>query len=851
MLEIIKLKVEDRADMPVTDESRPRFSFGLESSRKGCRLKEAVYSVGPWKCHGTEQSAFYDGPALSPRTRYTLHVTAQDCFGETARASMEFETGKLDEPWRGRWITHPGYRFRDRKISPKPMRFRKGFHADPGIVSARLYCTALGIYHCTLNGKPVGDDYLTPGFTSYHNQIQYQTYDVTKLLRDQNRLLVTVAGGWAVGSYTYFRRNRIYARRQAFLAELHLCYADGRKEQICTDESWYVTMDGRLKSADLYDGEVYDARYQTEKWQRAAEETLRFQPQLKAQYGEPVRVYEHRKPVSCTVSPSGELIYDFGQNFAGLVSFTLKGHSGQTVRLRHGEILMDGELFTEPLRTAKQEIVYTCAGRERETYCPRFCYMGFRYVGVKGAVPDQIELTALGLSSDLEQTGSFSCSDQRLNRLSKNIYYSARSNFMDIPTDCPQRDERLGWTGDMALFASTASFLFDTSRFYRKWLKDLRSEQGRGGGFPMVVPSVKIYNQWEMCIAHAVDHWGDAILLLPWAEYLARGDIRVLKENYDSMRRYYRACRWWSGLGAAGEKRYIWKLFHHYGDWCAPDTDFQGWMHRGQWTATACMANAANLLSRISRLVGRQEDAEAYAKEAEKISAAYRNVFLDENLRLKKEFQTAYVLPLYYRMFPEKERKIMAGYLADLVKHQGICTGFPGTPYLLFALADNGYADEAFETLLSEKCPSWLYEVRAGATTLWERWDALKEDGSCNQGSGAGMVSFNHFAPGAVGDFLFRRIAGIESLEGGYRRFRIAPIPGGGLRQAQGTVETPYGIVRSRWDIEGEQFTISVSVPAGTNCELRMPDGSEKILESGNYQFTSCLPEDFTVEKRR
>ena len=241
-------------------------------------------------------------------------------------------------------------------------------------------------------------------------------------------------------------------------------------------------MDGHLKSADLYDGEVYDARYQPEIWQRAKEEKLRFQSQLIAQYGEPVRIYERRKPVSCTVSPTGELIYDFGQNFAGVVSFTLKGRSGQAVRLRHAEILMDGELFTEPLRSAKQEIVYTSAGRESETYCPCFCYMGFRYVGVQGAALDQISLTALCLSSNLEQTGRFSCSDERLNRLVRNIYYGARSNFMDIPTDCPQRDERLGWTGDIALFASTASFLFDTSRFYRKWLKDLRSEQGSGGG---------------------------------------------------------------------------------------------------------------------------------------------------------------------------------------------------------------------------------------------------------------------------------------------------------------------------------------------------------------------------------
>jgi len=843
VLNIVKLKTENLMAGCVTDEVAPRFSFALTSDKASESLKHALFTVGNWKALTEEQCAVYNGPPLQPRTRYTVSVSAEGSSGEFASESMEFETGKLGEPWQGKWISHPSYRFTAKKVSPRPMRFRKSFQAHKKIANARLYCTALGVYMCDLNGQRVGDEYLAPGFTSYHHQIQYQTYDLTNCLKRENVLVVTVTGGWAVGSYTYFRRNRIYAPRQAFLAELHIEYTDGSSEVIATDESWQVTMDGKLKEADLYDGEVYDASDTAEAWQRAVMESLRFTPELIADYGAPVRVYERRRPISVTRANGGELIYDFGQNLAGIVEFTVHSKRGQTITIRHAEVLMNGELFTEPLRSAKQRLQYTCAGGT-ETYSPRFTYMGFRYVGVTGVEQKDIELTALGLASQVETTGTFQCSDERLERLHRNIRYGALSNFVDIPTDCPQRDERLGWTGDIALFASTASYNFDTSRFYKKWLRDMRREQGRGGGLPMIIPSVKIYNQWEMCVAHAVDHWGDACILVPWAEYLARGDLEILRNNYPMMKKYVKACLWWAGLFSAGDHKYIWQLFHHYGDWCAPDTGFYGWMRRGKWTATACMANSANLLSKIAQLLEMSEDANYYADIAQKTAQAYRNVFLDEKLRLKKEFQTAYVLPLYYRLLGKDERAVMAGYLAQLVKEKGISTGFPGTPYLLFALADNGQVETAYETLLSEECPSWLYEVKAGGTTFWERWDALREDGTCNQGDGVGMVSFNHYAPGAVGDFLYRRILGIEAITGGYRTFRIAPVVGGGLTWARGEVETPYGKILSHWEIVNNMFHISVTVPVSTQCNLVLPGGESVVLSSGTYQYECKLHEE-------
>ena len=840
MLKISKLSVQHCQSLCVTDET-PRFSFVLESDQNAAHLTCAEFALGKWEKRTDAQSVIYDGPALAPRTRYAVSVRAEDNHGEIAEATVEFETGKLHEEWVGKWISHSTYRLRKRKVSPRPMSFRKGFQIGRKILRAKLYCTAVGIYVCTLNGERIGEDYFAPGFTSYHHQMQYQAYDVTSLLTQENELCATVAGGWAVGSYTYSRRNRIYAKRQAFLAELHITYEDGGHEIIATDGSWQVTMDGPLKAADLYDGEVYDATGgEFAHWEFAVLEKLPFSPRLIADYGAPVRVYERRKPLSCTRAPSGALIYDFGQNFAGIVQFTVKGNPGQEVVLSHAEILMDGELFREPLRTAKQQIVYHCGGGT-ETYAPQFTYMGFRYAGVTGIEAENIELTALGLCSDLPETGSFACSDERLNQLQSNIRYGARSNFVDIPTDCPQRDERLGWTGDIALFASTAAYNFDMSRFFEKWLRDVRAEQGKGGGLPMVVPTAKIYSQWEMCVPHAVDHWGDACILVPWAEYLARGDLEILRVNYPMMQRYFKACRFWAGLFSRGEKKYIWKLLHHYGDWCAPDADFAGWMRRGQWTATACMAHSAKLLSRIAELLGASEDAAHYRECFQKIAAAYRSVFMDDDLRLKNEFQTAYVLPLYYGLFSKEDAEKMAAHLARLVRRDGIRTGFPGTPYLLFALADNGQAETAFDTLLSERCPSWLYEVKAGGTTFWERWDALREDGSCNQGSGGGMVSFNHYAPGAVGDFLYRRVAGVESTAGGYRKFRIAPVLGGGITWVRASVETAYGTVASDWKLEGDRFQIQVSVPVGTTCELVLPNGEFHTLESGIHQFTCGL----------
>ena len=852
MLKISRLTVEHLSRDCVTDCEQPRVSFQIESDHQNVSLKKAKIWVGDWSTETESQILVpYTGKKLNPFTEYPVVVKVMDDKGEAAEAVTSFETGRMGTAWKAQWITDGEYHFTEKKISPKTMTFRKKIACSKKVTKARLYATALGIYEMTLNGEKVGDIYFAPGFTSYKHQLQYQTYDVTEQLKSsegmENEMIAVVGGGWAVGSFTYKRVNRNYADRQALLCELRITYEDGSEEIIGTDESWEVTLDGAVRETEFYNGEIYDATVDMDKiaWHKASREQVKLQPEILAQYGAPVKAHEVFHPVSVTKAPSGVVIYDFGQNFAGVISAKIKGKKGQKITFRHAEILMDGELFTKPLRSAKQEAVYICKDGE-QTWSPRMTYMGFRYVSMEGAEEQDVELSAIALYSDVEDNGEFSCSNELVNKLQSSIRWGAKSNFVDIPTDCPQRDERMGWTGDIALFSPTAAYNFDMSRFLEKWFKDVRSEQNKGGGIPVTVPLVVVPGQWEIMIPMAVDHWGDACILAPWAEYKMRGDLGLLKTMYPTMKRYMKACKFWAGFGSVGKHKYIWKLLHHYGDWCAPGIGMWAWMGRGKWTATACMSHSSKILSQIAELLGEKEDAVYYRNLSEKTAEAYRDLLMEKDCTVKKEFQTAYVLPLYYGMLSDEDKKKTAAHLARIVRENDyhIATGFPGTPYILFALADNGYEEDAFKMLMTDTCPSWLYEMKVGGTTIWERWDALREDGTCNTGEDdgtGGMVSFNHFSYGAVGDFLYRRIAGIETLSGGGKEVRIAPMVGGGLTQARGVVNTAYGKVTSEWWINDGKFTLHVDIPCSTTAIVKLPGGEEKKLGSGSYTLEEKL----------
>lgn len=847
MLKIHQFTVEGLEQGCLSDNPNPRFSFSLESDEDNVLLMTTVLSVNGWTYRGNDQIGIaYAGDALKPYTHYQAHLAVVDNHGEKAEAEVEFATGKLSTPWVGQWISDPQYHFTAKKVSPLPLVFKKTFSLQKPLKSAEIYATALGIYDLELNGKRVGERYFAPGFTSYQSHLQYQVYDVREQLQENNVLLLSVAGGWAVGSYVFTRINRFDADRQAVLLEIRLVYADGSVETIGSDDSFDVTEEGPVRSADFYDGESYDATIDLSRvnWHKAGIEKLRVHPFIEADYSAPVIAHETLKPVKRNLGAHGESIYDFGQNFAGVVSFKISAKPGQKIVFHHAEVLNeDGSLNLVPLRSAQATLTYIAKGGE-ESFSPTLTYMGFRYVSVEGIAPEAIELAALVLYSDLKRISHFECSDSRLNRLNENVVWSSKSNLMDIPTDCPQRDERMGWTGDIGLFAPTACVNFDMQRFLEKWLKDLRAEQLKTGGIPNTIP-VQGYGFPVTMPKMAIDFWGDAALYVPWALYQAYGDSAILATSYESMRKYVKACAFWAKIWGVGKYRYIWHTpsMFHFGDWVAPDSPkMSQWQARSKYTATASLMHTSDLLSKIATILGKTRDAAYFQKLSAKVAAAYKSVFSDGNGRIKNEFQTAYVLPLSFGIFQGKEEvKKAASNLARLVEKGDykIGTGFPGTPFVLFALADNGHADTAFKMLLNEECPSWLYAVKVGGTTIWEKFDGLDERGFCRpstDGTG-GMISFNHYASGSVAAFLYRRIAGLEPLKPGYKEFLIKPLIGGGLHYASIHLDCPYGAIDSRWEVANGQYSLDVTVPVSTLCQVVLPSGKTVSLASGKHHL--------------
>ncbi len=837
MLRINAIQVEhrriDEGETLWTDAPHPRIAFSVSSDRKGCTIRAAAVRVNGWVERRTDLGiTVYQGPALEPFQAYTVEVEAEDDAGETAIAEAVFHTGRMDLPWQGMWISDGQYAV-ESPNSPVPMVFRKQFRTEQP-AKLQIAATAMGIYQLQLDGKRITEDYFAPGFTDYKAHLQYDVYEVPELAPGEHVFTATVAGGWAVGRSTHVddtnkSKSKLSADRQALLTELRLDYGD-RTEVIGTDRSFWVTEDSPLRFADFYDGEIFRADWDFSKaiWRHAAPEKLRVSPQICARYGEKVTRQQVLEPVSVETAPSGELLYDFGQNIAGVIWFTLRGHAGQQITFRHAEALECGELYVQNLRSAKQIVQYICKDGV-QTWSPRFTYMGFRYVGVRGIPAEDIHLQAIVLSSDVETIGQFRCSNEDLNQLQRNLVWSGRDNFVDIPTDCPQRDERQGWTGDIALFAPTACFNFDMARFLEKWLIDLSSEQGPTGTIPFVIPS-----RPGITPAITTSCWGDSCILVPWALYQSNGDKTVLERQYPSMQKFLADVQRWAALSLpiCGSP-YILKLPFQFGDWCAPWGSAPDWLKKDAWVGTAYFYHSCCLMAEIAGILGKAQDQKRYQELAEKVQKAFCKVLLEPDGRLKEEFQTGYVLPLAFGIGSEAQRKVMAERLWALIRDNGVhlATGFPSTPFLLFALADNGYADEAYQLLLQDADPSWLYQIRHGATTMWEQWGSIQEDGTIKESS------LNHYAYGSVGNFFYRRICGLEATEPGYRTFRVQPIPGGGLTWAACSHRCPYGEIRVRWEIQDGSFYLMVHVPVGTTAAITMPDGTEYAAASGDSAF--------------
>jgi alpha-L-rhamnosidase len=789
----------------------------------------------------------WPAPPLRSRERRDVQVRVWGSGDEEPSAwstSATVEAGLLEpSDWRAEFVTP------ELPDGPDPL-LRKEFDVAGGVESARLYVSALGVYEVELNGRRVGDDVLAPGWTSYHHRLTYRTFDVTDVLvPGRNAIGALLGDGWYRGTLGWGddARNR-YGDRVALLAQLEIRYTDGRSEIIGTDASWRCAP-GPIVSSGLYEGERYDARLERAGWSEAgyddgdwsaATAVAYDKAALVAPSGPPARIAEAVAPVSVRTTDDGRHIVDFGQNLVGFLRIRVRGSGGDRVTLRHAEVLDSaGELFVRPLRRASATDEYVLRGAGEETWQPRFTYHGFRYAEVSGWPgafhPEDVH--ALVVHADMRRTGWFSCSDPLLNRLHDNVIWSMRGNFLSVPTDCPQRDERLGWTGDAQVFAPTASFLFDSAGFLASWLVDLAAEQSPEGYVPAVIPAIPLRLGADAPDAFAA--WSDAATVVPWVLYQRFGDEGVLRRQYPSMRRWVDAV-----TGIAGESR-LWRGGFQFGDWldptAPPDDPFAAMTHP-DLVATAEFAMSARLVADAADVLGETADADRYGALAAEVRAAFRAEYVTGPGRLRSDSQTAYAMAICFDLLESEEERQLAGdRLASLVRDSGyrIGTGFVGTPLVCDALCGTGHGTTAYRLALQRERPSWLYQVTMGATTIWERWDSLLPDGSPNPGE---MLSFNHYAYGAVADWLHRYVAGLAPLEPGYRRLLVRPRPGGGLTSASAGLHTPYGRAEVSWRVDGGRLVTEVVVPPNATARVDLPGGGDAVdVGSGAHYFTTSL----------
>ena len=861
MSSVAEVRFEHRRETLGFGTAEPRLSWIVEAAASGWR--QAAYEIEALAPDGqlrgrtgrveSDQSVLvpWPFPPLASRERVSVRVRAWGSDGEASAwsALSPLETGLLSPgDWTARFVT-PAWEEDTSTSQPCPL-LRREFDVRSGVTTARLYVTALGVYEAHINGETVGDHVLDPGWTSYEHRLRYYTFDVTGLLREGHNAIGAILGdGWYRGRLGFGggRRN-IYGDRLALLAQLEVSYGDGTSEQIVTDEGWRAAT-GPILASSIYDGEAYDARLERAGWSEPGYDdagwssvvvVARDLGTLVAPDGPPVRRTQMVAPVHITTSPSGRTLVDFGQNLVGRLRITVHGEAGTTVALRHAEVLENGELGVRPLRTAQAIDRYTLKGAEPETWEPRFTFYGFRYAQVDGWPGDLAaeHISAVVCHSDLERSGWFESSDPLLNRLHENVVWSMRGNFFDIPTDCPQRDERLGWTGDIAAFAPTATFLFECAGFLSSWLADLAAEQQDARGIvPVTVPDVIDRSILPQGAGGPVAAWGDAAVIVPWVLYQRFGDSGILAAQYESMRAWVDFVK-----QVAGEKR-VWDQGFQLGDWldpaAPPDAPSRGRTDR-YLVATAYFARSAELVGQAAGVLGRSEDAARYLQLAAEVREAFARAYVTPDGPMTSHAETAYSLAIEFALLTTEEQRQQAGRrLAELVRENGyhIATGFVGTPIICDALCRVGHVDAAFRLLLQRECPSWLYPVTMGATTIWERWDSMRPDGTINPGE---MTSFNHYALGAVADWLHRWVGGLAPAAPGYRVLELRPQPGGGLSHARARHRTPYGMAECSWRIVDGHIEVEAVVPANTTASVILPDRTEERIQvgSGTYSWS-------------
>ena len=784
--------------------------------------------------HGFAQCQTEVPITLCARTRYFWKVTAKMPSGETVESETAwFETAKQEEAWEAKFISVPEDKER------MPVLYRD-FSVSDQIKKARLYILGAGLYEVEVNGKKAGDEYLLPGYHSYDFLMEYQTFDVTDLLTcGENRISILLGEGWYKGRFGFDDVYLdLYGDRKKCIAELIWEDETGKEQRICTDETW-MAHTSSIGTNGIYDGEVQDDTW--EETPLAVEVLMDGTELLTERSNPPIRKVEEYLPVSEEIPKDGCLL-DFGESITGWVEFTGQLKKGQQIRLLYGEVLQNGEFYRDNLRTAKAEFVYTSDGTEK-TVRPHFTYYGFRYVKVEGLEADQkLSFCAYRIMSDIEETGKIETSNEKVNRLFANTVRSQKCNFLDIPTDCPQRDERMGWTGDVNIFAQTACFHMDSSAFFRHYARSLYPEQKLlNGAVPFFAPRPKVpvrENTNPFYLDGGACAWADVAAMLPWTLYSYYGDISMLKEQYPMMKLWVEYVR---KRSEQNEVPYLWQNDRQLGDWLALDngniynpvgkTDSAFLASAWYYQSTATLTKAAAALSL-------KEDEAVYRRLAENIRNAFIKFYFTEEGQLNTELtQTACAFLLYIGLYPENAKENLVENLKRLIEENNghLNTGFIGTPVLCPALSEHGLGALAYDLLLNEGYPSWLFEVNQGATTVWERWNSLDENGVI---SGTGMNSLNHYAYGSIADWMYRYMCGFRPDMAGDIKMTVKPMPDERFSFVKGSFDSVFGTYRSEWTYSEEKgFSYLIEIPFFANARVVFPNGKSHLLNSGTYRF--------------
>jgi alpha-L-rhamnosidase len=850
-IKVSQLLCDNQVNPIGIDISQPKFSWQLTSSKRNTTQtayelkvsndasfkKKSVWHSGK-VLSSQSVHVSYNGSSLQSGKKYFWQVRVWDNSGKVSSWSIPafFQMALLNrDDWKAKWI-EPGYNG-DTVGAPCPM-FRKQFTTNKKVVTATAYITAQGLYEAKINGQRVGDAYLTPGWTSYNHRLQYQTYDVSDLLKSGNNTVgVTIGNGWFRGPIAWGNNINHYGNKSALLFQLNIIYSDGSQEIISSDHTWKSST-GAIRYSEIYNGETIDARLDQPRWSTSDYNDADWKGVKVADYpfdnliataNEPVKKHETFKPIKIITTPKGEKVIDFGQNLVGWVVVKVKGNAGDTITISHAEVLdKEGNFYTTNLRAAKAQDRYILKGGSEETFEPHFTWHGFRFIRVEGyhGELNPEDFLAVTLYSDMKQTGSFTSSNKMINQLQHNIQWGQKGNFLDVPTDCPQRDERLGWTGDAQAFSRTASFNMDVNNFFSKWLKDVAADQLPDGSVPFVVPNVLGNNSAGSA------GWADAATIIPWNMYLAYGDKKILEQQYPSMKA-------WVEFMRSKSRNNLWNTGFHFGDWLfyrpADDNDGRSAVTDKYLIAQCFYAHSTQLLIDAAKVLGNTKDAENYTTLLRNIKDAFTKEYVTPNGRLVSGTQTAYVLALNFDMLAESARPQAAARLVEDIKNyeNHITTGFLGTPYICHVLSRFGYDEMAYKLLLQDTYPSWLYPVKMGATTIWERWDGQKPDSTFQT---PGMNSFNHYAYGAIGDWLYRKMVGIDTYEDGvgYKHIKIRPHIGGGFTFASASLLTYYGKLSNGWKIEENKLLMDVEIPVNTKATVFIPASqSTDITESG------------------